>query len=90
VKIGHYDLIDRMWFEIDPESKDFNIIIDRVSLLNTDFRIQAWGFVILDREGNEAGVWYSILRAAAVRIDENGQINKLFPMGQTTIGPQKT
>jgi hypothetical protein len=77
VKIGHYDLIDRMWFEIDPESKDFNIIIDRVSLLNTDFRIQAWGFVILDREGNEAGVWYS-------------QINKLFPMGQTTIGPQKT
>ena len=85
----NYQLTDRMWIEIDSESEDFGIIIDRVSLLNTDFRIQAWGFVILDPEGQEAGVWYSIIRSAAVRIDENGQINKLYPMGQTTVGPQK-
>ena len=85
----NYELIDRMWTEIDPESNDFSAIIDRVLIRQTDFRYQAWGFVILDQQGNEVGVWYSTYRSAAVRINEDGQINKLHPMGQRNIGEQR-
>ncbi len=85
----NYELMDRMWTQIDPESNDFSVIIDRVLIRQSDFRFQAWGFVILDPEGNEVGVWYSTYRTAAVRINENGQITKLHPMGHRAIGDQR-
>ncbi len=85
----NYELIDRMWTEIDPESNDFSVMIDRVLIRQSDFRYQAWGFVILDPEGKEAGVWYSTYRSAAIRFNDNRQINKLKPMGQRAIGDQR-
>jgi len=78
-----------MWTEIDPNTDDFKIITDRVLLMHSDFLLQAWGFVILDSDGNQAGVWYSTIRAAAVQINENRQIVKLFPMAHRAIGEQR-
>ena len=85
----NYELIDRTWTQIDPESNDFSVIIDRVFIRQSDFRYRAWGFVILDPENNEVGVWYSTYRTAAVRINENGQITKLNPMSLRAIGVQR-
>ena len=85
----NYELTDRMWTEIDPKSDDFSVIIDRVMLYGTtDYVSQAWGFVILDPEGKEAGVWYSAIRSAAVRVNEKGQIDQLSPMRHRAIGAQ--
>ncbi len=77
-----------MWVEIDPESDDFRILIDRVSLQGMGSTVEPWGFTILDKNGNDVGIWYSALRAAAVDIDDNGQIIQLAPIGQVAIGNQ--
>jgi hypothetical protein len=42
----------------------------------------------LDKAGNEVGVWYSAIRAAAVKIDKNGQIVNLSPLRTVAIGDQ--
>jgi hypothetical protein len=73
----NYKLNLMMWVEIDPESDDFRILIDRVSLQGMGSTVEPWGFTILDKNGNDVGIWYSALRAAAVDIDDNGQINWL-------------
>ncbi|MGB5746710.1 MAG: hypothetical protein WBM69_07005 [Desulfobacterales bacterium] len=84
----NYKLNLKLWVEIDPESDDFRILIDRVSLQGMGRTVEPWGFTILDKSGNDVGVWYSALRAAAVEIDDNGQITMLAPMGQVAIGNQ--
>jgi hypothetical protein len=78
-----------LWVEIDPNSQDFNTLIDRISLQGTGSTTQPWGFNILDKDGDYVGVWYSAIRAAAVDIDRNGRIIKLAPIRTTTIGGQE-
>ena len=85
----NYTMNLKMWVEIDPESKDFKILIDRVSLQGMGNQIEPWGLIILDPEGNRVGVWYSALRAAAVEVNENRQIVKLYPITQVAIGEQR-
>ncbi len=84
----NYILNLKLWVAIDPESDDFRILIDRVSLQGMGRTVEPWGFTILDKAGNDVGVWYSALRAAAVEIGANGQITMLAPMGQVAIGNQ--
>ncbi len=74
--------------QIDPESKDFRTLINKVSLQGTGGTTHPWGFTILDNAGNDVGVWYSAIRAAAVEIDEKGQIVNLSPLRTVTIGDQ--
>jgi len=52
-------------------------------------QIQPWGAVILDRAGNQAGVWYSAARSAAGEINANHQIVMLTPSGLVGIGEQR-
>ncbi len=85
---NNYQLNSRLWVQIDPESKDFRTLIDKVSLQGTGGTTHPWGFTILDNAGNDVGVWYSAIRAAAVEIDENGQIVNLSPLKAVTIGDQ--
>ena len=85
----NYKLDSKLWVEIDPESKDFRTLIDRVSLQGSGSTTQPWGFTILDKSGNDAGVWYSAIRAAAVQIDENGLIVNLSPLRTVTVGNEK-
>jgi hypothetical protein len=85
----NYKLNLQLWVAIDRESKDLRILIDRVNFQGMGNPVQPWGFTILDRDGKEVGVWYSALRAAAVEIEENGQIVKLFPMGLAAVGDQR-
>ena len=77
-----------LWVEIDPQSKDFHTLIDRVSLQGMGSTVQPWGFKIMDSSGREIGVWYSAIRAAAVNVDENGRIVNLSPIGRVNIGEQ--
>ena len=78
----NYTMNLKMWVPIDAESKDFKILIDRVSLQGMGNQIEPWGLIILDQEGNKVGIWYSALRAAAVEVNENRQIVKLYPITQ--------
>ncbi|MGD9054648.1 MAG: hypothetical protein PVG40_01420 [Desulfobacterales bacterium] len=77
-----------LWVEIDPNSKDFRTLIDRVSLQGMGSNVQPWGFTIIDSAGREIGVWYSAIRAAAVDVDENGRILNLSPLRTVTRGDQ--
>ena len=77
-----------MWIEIDPQSKDFKILIDRVSLQGLGDTFEPWGLTIFDQDGNQVGVWYSAKRGAAVLINENRQIVKLHPITQVAHGKQ--
>ena len=85
---NNYQLNSRLWVQIDPESKDFRTLINKVSLQGTGGTTHPWGFTILDNAGNDVGVWYSAIRAAAVKIDEKGQIVNLSPLRTVTIGDQ--
>jgi hypothetical protein len=83
-----YELNSRLWVAIDPQSKDFRTLVERVSLQGLGGTTRPWGFTILDKSGNAVGVWYSASRAAVVDIDENGQITNLSPMAIVTKGNQ--
>jgi hypothetical protein len=84
-----YQLDSKLWIEIDPRSNDFKRLVDRVSLQGSGNIANPWGFDILDKSGNEVGVWYSAVRAAAVDIDENGRIVNLSPIGAVAFGNQE-
>ena len=85
----NYELISRMWVEVDPKSKDFRTLIDRVSIQGSGTTTRPWGFVILNPAGRDVGVWYSAIRAAAVEINENNQIVNLSPIRSVAIGNQR-
>jgi hypothetical protein len=85
----NYELNLKMWVQIDPESEDFRIIIDRVSLQGMGGTYEPWGFRILDAAGNDVGVWYSALSNAAVQINENRQVTNLAPSRTVAIGDQR-
>jgi len=85
----NYTMNLKMWIPIDAESKDFKILIDRVSFQGMGNQVEPWGLIILDQEGNKVGVWYSALRAAAVEVNENRQIVNLSPHTQVAIGGQR-
>jgi hypothetical protein len=82
----NFELNSKLWVKIDTQSKDFRTLIDRVSLQSTGSTIKPWGFTILDHSGRNVGVWYSALRAAAVEVNENGQIVNLSPLKTVTRG----
>lgn len=84
----NFELNSKLWLEIDPKSKDFHTLIDRVSLQGSGSTTQPWGFTILDKSGNDVGVWYSAISAAAVQIDEKGLIVNLSPLRTVTVGDQ--
>ena len=84
----NFELNSKLWVEIDPKSKDFRTLIDRVSLQGSGSTTRPWGFRILDHSGSAVGVWYSAIRAAAVEVNENGQIVNLSPLRIVTRGGQ--
>ena len=85
----NYELNLKMWVQIDPESEDFRMIIDRVSLQGMGGAYEPWGFRILDAAGNDVGVWYSAISTAAVQINEKRQITNLQPSRTVAIGDQR-
>ncbi len=85
----NFELNSTLWVGIDPKSKDFRTLIDRISLQGSGSTTQPWGFTILDKSGNDVGVWYSAIRAAAVEIDEKGRIINLSPLKAVTKGDQR-
>jgi len=85
----NYELDSKLWVKIDPDSKDFQALIKKVSLQGSGSIVNPWGFIILDPSGKEAGVWYSAIRAAAVEIKADGQIVNLSPLPTVAIGDQR-
>jgi len=84
-----YELNSKLWLKIDHKSKDFRNMIEKVSLQGSGSTTHPWGFTILDHSGRDVGVWYSAIRAAAVEINENGQIVNLSPLSTVAIGNQQ-
>src|SRR5210317_771298 len=84
----NFELNSKLWVEIDPQSKDFRTLIDRVSLPGSGSTTRPWGLRILDHSGSAVGVWYSAIRAATVEVNENGQIVNLSPLRMVTRGGQ--
>jgi hypothetical protein len=84
-----YDLNSKLWVEIDLKSKDLRTLIDKISLQGSGSTTHPWGFIILDHSGRDVGVWYSAIRAAAVEINENGQIVNLSPLRTVATGNQR-
>ena len=85
----NYTLNSKLWVPIDPTSKDFRLLIDRIAMQGMGSTTAPWGFVILDHLGSDVGVWYSAISAAAVEINENGQIVNLSPLRNVAVGNQK-
>jgi hypothetical protein len=85
----NYELNLKLWVPVDPNSEDFRVIIDRVSLQGMGRAVEPWGFRILDPAGNDVGVWYSAVSNAAVKINENRQITNLQPSTTIAIGDQQ-
>ena len=85
----NYTMNLKLWVAIDTDSKDFATLVDRIDFQGMGNQIEPWGSVILERDGNQAGVWYSALRAAAVEINENRQRVKLYPVTQVAVGEQR-
>ncbi len=85
----NYELNSKLWVEVDPQSKDFRTLIDRISLQGSGSTTEPWGFTILDHSGSRIGVWYSAIRAAAVQVNEKGQIVNLAPLRTVTKGAQE-
>jgi hypothetical protein len=83
-----FELNSKLWVEVDPQSKNFRSVIDRISAQGMGGTTRPWGFRILDHSGRAVGVWYSASRAAAVEINENGQIVNLSPIRMVTRGDQ--
>jgi hypothetical protein len=83
-----FELNSKLWVEVDPQSKDFRSVIDRISVQGMGGTTRPWGFRILDHSGSSVGVWYSAIRAAAVEVNENGQIVNLSPLKMVTRGGQ--
>ncbi len=83
-----YRLQSKLWLKIDPASKDFRTLIEKVSLQGGGGVIQPWGFAILDAAGNRVGVWYSAIRAATIEVHEDGTITRLLPIPTAARGDQ--
>jgi hypothetical protein len=81
-----YELNLKMWVNIDTGSDNYRRLINIVSLQGMGNNVEPWGFRILDKTGNYAGVWYSALRAAAVDINDNRQIVNLQPSTMVVRG----
>ena len=86
---NNFELNSNLWVKIDPASKDFRALIEKVSLQGTGSAANPWGFTILDSSGREVGVWYSAVRAAAVEVKPNGQIVNLSPLPTVSFGNQR-
>jgi hypothetical protein len=84
----NFDLNSKLWVEVDPQTKDFRSVIDRISFQGMGGTTRPWGFRIFDQTDRAVGVWYSASRAAAVEVNENNQIVKLTPITMGTIGNQ--
>ena len=83
-----FELNSKLWVAVDPKSKDFRSVIDRVSAQGMGGTTRPWGFKIFDQSGRALGVWYSASRAAAIEVNENNQIVNLTPIILATVGNQ--
>ena len=83
-----YRLVSKMWLPVDPQSKDFRTLIDKVSLQGMGGTVEPWGFTIIDEKGQTIGIWYSAVRAAAVSVDEASHVVSISPTRMVTIGEQ--
>jgi len=83
----NFELHSKLWVAVDPQSKDFRTVIERISLQGAGGTVQPWGLTIFDASGRDIGVWYSALNNAAVEVDGNRIVN-LSPVGTVAIGNQ--
>ena len=83
-----FELNSKLWVAVDPQSKDFRSVIDRITVQGMGSATRPWGFKIFDQSGRVIGVWYSASRAAAIEVNESNQIVNLTPIILTTVGNQ--
>jgi hypothetical protein len=74
-----YTLETTQWTQFDPSDKTLKTGVDSINFHHsTRVRNYPYGFIILDTEGKQVGIWYSIWDWTTVIMEENHHI-KVFP-----------
>jgi hypothetical protein len=75
-----YTLDSDLWKKIEPAAKDFREIIQYMQKRALDLGQHQFGFAILDDNGKQIGIWYSILSArTSVRMKEENKVVIITP-----------
>jgi hypothetical protein len=74
-----YKLVTTQWTQFDPSDDTLKTGVDSINFYHsTRVRYYPYGFIILDPEGNQVGIWYSIWDWTTVIMEKDNRI-KVFP-----------
>ena len=74
-----YNLETTEWVNFDPSDNTLKTGVDSINFHhNTGVRYYPYGFFILDSEGNQLGIWYSIWDWTTVMRKDDNRI-RVFP-----------
>jgi hypothetical protein len=74
-----YTLETTQWTEIDLTEKQLKKLIDWINFHHhSRTRYYPYGYAILDHNGNQVGIWYSIWDWTTVRVEADKRV-KIFP-----------
>jgi hypothetical protein len=74
-----YTLETTQWTQFDPSDETLKTGVDSINFHHsTSVRYYPYGFIILDPEGKQVGIWYSIWDWTTVIMEKDNRI-KVFP-----------
>jgi len=65
-----YHIASNFWLEFDAESETLKKRVDALEIFNERGYTRAYGYYILDRSGNQIGVWYSSITIFSATVDD--------------------
>ena len=73
---ARYSLRDRLWTAFTPDGDTLKKLLNA---LYEDYNLSPYGAYIVDARGNRIGLWYSAIRWAVVRVDEQARTVDIIP-----------
>ena len=70
---NEYILVTKLWKDVDFTGKQLKNWIDRMHQTH-DFPVSPYGSLILDQEGKQVGIWYSVWDRTTVKIEKDNHI----------------
>jgi hypothetical protein len=64
-----YHMTSKMWFEFDAETETLKKRVDAMEIFSERGYNRAHGYYILDKSGNQIGVWYSSITIFSATVD---------------------
>ena len=82
-----YTLETTQWTQFDPLDKTLITGVDSINFYHsTSVRNYPYGFIILDSEGKQVGIWYSIWDWTTVIMEEDNRLKVFPPARQEQFG----